>query len=39
MIWVIHDETHEIVGTEYDQYLLKVGNQEIESWLRHLLSK
>lgn len=38
MIWGIHDETHEIVGTEYDQYLLKVGNQEIESWLRHLLS-
>ena len=39
MIWGIDDTTHEIVGTEYDQYTLKVGNQEIESWLRNLLSK
>lgn len=39
MIWGIDDKTHEIVGTKYDQYTLKVGNQEIESWLRNLLSK
>lgn len=39
MIWGVHDKTHEIIGTEYDQYTLKVGNQEIESWLRNLLSK
>lgn len=39
MLWGIHDKTHEIVGTDYDQYSLKVGNQEIESWLRNLLSK
>ncbi len=39
MIWGIHDKTHEIVGTDYDQYTLKVGNQEIESWLRNLISK
>lgn len=39
MIWGIDDKTHEIVGTNYDQYTLKVGNQEIESWLRNLLSK
>ncbi len=39
MIWGIDDDTHEIVGTTYDQYSLKVGNQEIESWLRNLLSK
>ncbi len=38
MIWGVHDETHEIVGTEFNQYTLKVGNQEIESWLRNLLS-
>ena len=38
MIWGIHDKTHQIVGTEYDQYTLKVGNQEIESWLRNLVS-
>lgn len=39
MIWGIDDKTHEIVGTDYDQYTLKVGNQEIESWLRNLISK
>lgn len=39
MIWGIHDKTHKVVGTDYDQYTLKVGNQEIESWLRNLLSK
>lgn len=39
MIWGVHDKTHDIVGTDYDQYTLKVGNQEIESWLRNLLSK
>ena len=39
MIWGIHDETHEVVGTEFDQYTLKVGSQEIESWLRNLVSK
>ncbi len=39
MVWGIHDKTHKVVGTEYDQYTLKVGNQEIESWLRNLVSK
>lgn len=39
MIWGIHDQTHDIIGTDYDQYTLKVGKQEIESWLRNLLSK
>ena len=39
MVWGIDDKTHAIVGTEYDQYTLKVGNQEIESWLRNLISK
>ena len=38
MLWGIHDETHEIIGTQYNQYTLKIGNQEIESWLRNLLS-
>ena len=39
MIWGIDDVTHEVVGTKYDQSTLKIGNQEIESWLRNLLSK
>lgn len=39
MIWGVDDKTHQIVGTDYNQYTLKVGNQEIESWLRNLVSK
>jgi len=39
MIWGVHNETHEIIGTDMDQYSLKVGQEEIESWLRKLLSK
>ena len=38
MIWGVNDSTHEIVGTSYDLQKLKVGNQELESWLRELLS-
>ena len=37
-IWGVNDKTHSIVGTEYDLQSLKKGNQEIESWLRNLLS-
>lgn len=39
MVWGVNNETHEIVGTDCDQYSLKVGNEEIESWLRRLVSK
>ncbi len=39
MLWGIHDTTHEIIGTQYDLETLKKGNQEIENWLRSLLSK
>lgn len=39
MIWGIDDESYEIIGTEYNLQTLKQGNQEIESWLRNLLSK
>lgn len=39
MLWGIHDETHEIVGTNYNLQVLKKGNQELENWLRYLLSK
>ena len=38
MIWGIHDETHDIVGTSYDLQSLKKGNQELENWLRTQLS-
>ena len=39
MLWGIHDQTHEIVGTDYNLQTLKKGNQELENWLRYLLSK
>ncbi|MBR5507164.1 MAG: transcriptional regulator [Clostridia bacterium] len=39
MLWGVNDKTHEIVGTNYDLQSLKKGNQELENWLRFLLSK
>lgn len=39
MLWGIDDVTHEIIGTDYDLQSLKQGKQELESWLRELLSK
>lgn len=38
MLWGISDNTHEIVGTSYNLQTLKKGNQELENWLRSLLS-
>lgn len=38
MLWGIKNDTHEIVGTEYDLQSLKKGNEELENWLRHSLS-
>ncbi|HJI30077.1 MAG TPA: putative DNA binding domain-containing protein [Veillonellaceae bacterium] len=38
MIWGIDDKTHEIIGTEKDLQNIKVKNQELENWLRSLLS-
>lgn len=39
MLWGIHDETHEVIGTDYNLQTLKKGNQELENWLRSLLSR
>ena len=39
MLWGVDNETHNVVGTKYNLQTLKKGNQEIESWLRQLLSK
>ncbi len=38
MIWGIKDDTHEVVGTFFDYRTAKKGNEELESWLRRLLS-
>lgn len=39
MIWGIDDKTREIIGTNYNQFSKFFNNQEIESYLRSLLSK
>ncbi len=39
MLWGIDDSTHEIIGTKYDIQTLKKGNQELDNWLRTLLSR
>ena len=39
MLWGIDDKTHEILGTDYNLQTLKKGNQELENWLRSLLSR
>ncbi|MCQ2146406.1 MAG: putative DNA binding domain-containing protein [Bacteroidales bacterium] len=38
MVWGIDDSTHEVVGTNLDLQVLKKGNEEIEAWLRRMLS-
>jgi len=38
LIWGVHDDTHEIIGTSFDYRSYKVGNEELENWLRHMLS-
>ncbi|GHV40593.1 transcriptional regulator [Synergistales bacterium] len=38
MIWGIENGTHAIVGTTFDYRVAKKGNEEIQTWLRKLLS-
>lgn len=38
VIWGIDDVTHQIVGTSFDYQTKKIGNEELENWLRNLLS-
>lgn len=33
MVWGIRDQTHEIVGTNFDPQHAKQGNEELEHWL------
>jgi len=37
MVWGVDDKTHEIVGTTFDPFQKKVGNEELENWLLRLL--
>lgn len=38
-IWGIKDGTHDIIGTNHNLQNLKKGNEELENWLRKMLSK
>ena len=38
-LWGINDASHELEGTSYNLQNLKKGNQELENWLRGLLSQ
>lgn len=38
MIWGVDDKSHSIVGTNKDLQKIMVHNQELENWLRSLLS-
>lgn len=37
LVWGVNDESHELVGTTFDPYRARVGNEELESWLLRLL--
>lgn len=37
LVWGVRDEDHALVGTMFDPYLARVGNEELESWLLRLL--
>ena len=39
MIWGVDDKTHDIIGTTARLKQKKIGNQELENWLRFMLSK
>ena len=39
MVWGIDDDTHDVIGTSVRLSLQKKGQQELENWLRYLLSK
>lgn len=38
LLWGIHNDTHALVGTDFSPSSKKVGNEELENWLLHLLS-
>lgn len=38
LVWGVEDETHKIVGTEFQYCKMKKGNEELEAWLSRMLS-
>ena len=39
MVWGINNETHTVVGTDYNRFSKLCKNQEIDSWLKNCVSK
>lgn len=37
LVWGVKDDDHAIVGTSFDPHKVRVGNEELESWLLRLL--
>ena len=37
VVWGVRNEDHAVVGTTFDPPATRVGNEELESWLLHLL--
>lgn len=37
MVWGIADSSHDVVGTKFRPRQSKVGNEELENWLTHIL--
>ncbi len=37
LIWGVQDDTHKIVGTEFQYRKMKKGNEELEAWLSRML--
>lgn len=37
LVWGVQDDTHEIVGTEFQYRKMKKGNEELEAWLSRML--
>lgn len=37
LVWGVQDDTHKIVGTEFQYRKMKKGNEELEAWLLRML--
>ena len=37
LVWGIEDVTHNVVGTVFDPFALRIGNEQLEGWLSRLL--
>lgn len=38
LVWGVEDGSHRLVGTAFDPFSAKVGNEALENWLRHSLT-